>query len=208
MTFASHFRREKQGSKTQVGSQPNSFIEYFIEREESGDSAYLAAIETLSSLKNSASDMNEFQEILLEDIIFTSLNATYYEHLFVSLKDNPQYLLKLIDRFSEDAETRDNEIALQGQDHFNYILNRGTCVGCKSCAHHADVEDLVGKWEEENLDFFITLYIGMQTIQYGLDQLLYDLLPSDASLVEKISMESILEFRQFVYKYSEHKLNE
>lgn len=209
MSFTDHFRRREQRPvKKMENTGTNSFIDYFMEREESGDSAYLAALDTLGELKSSASDLAEFQEILLEDIIFTSLNATYYEHLFVSLRENPQYLIGLIDRFSEDAETRDNEIALQGHDHFNYIVNGGTCTGCKSCDHHSDVEDLIAKWEEGNLDFFITLYIGMQTIQYALDQVLYDLLPSSKELITEVSIESILEFRQFIYKYSEKRLNE
>lgn len=209
MSFTDHFRRrEKRPEKKMENVGSNSFIEYFVEREESGDSAYLAALDTLGELKKSASDLTEFQEILLEDIIFTSLNATYYEHLFVSLRENPQYLIELIDRFSEDSDTRDNEIALQGHDHFNYIINSGTCVGCKSCAHHTDVEDLIAKWQEGDLDFFITLYIGMQTIQYALDQILYDLLPNSKELVNEVTIESILEFRQFIYKYSESRLNE
>jgi hypothetical protein len=185
----------------------NPFIQFFIEHEQSGDSAYLAAIDTLGELRKTASSIEEFQEIILEDVIFTSLSATYYEHLFNSLRENPEYLIELIDRFSEDTDSRDNEIAQQGNDHFNYILSGGICPGCKSCAHHHDVDELLAYWQKGDLDFFITLYIGMQTIQYALDQVLYDLLPNDRSLVVYLTSESILEFRQFVYKYSENKIN-
>jgi hypothetical protein len=184
----------------------NPFILYFMEREESPDAAYVAALSTLNELRAGATSLEEFQEILLEDVIFISLNATYYEHLFISLRENREYLIKLIDQFSKDSETRDNEIALQAQDHLNYVLNGGVCTGCKSCDFHHDVEELVNKWKEGDLDFFITLYLGMQTIQFALDQLLYDLLPEEQHLVNKLTVESVLEFRQFVYKYVENKL--
>ncbi len=198
--------REFQTAVSDRNSQ-NPFIEFFLLKEQSADSAYLSALDTLADLRKSAATLEEFQELLLEDIIFTSLNATYYEHLFISLKEHPEYLIEQIDQFSKDTDSRDSEIALQGQDHFNYILNGGTCTGCASCAHHRDVDELVTYWQNGDLDFFITLYVGMQTIQYALDQILYDLLPAEPALVNAISMAAILEFRQFVYKYSEDKLN-
>ena len=204
MGLMNHFHKKKPTQMEMLDQNP--FIIYFMEREESDDAAYLAALSTLNELRSNATSLDEFQEILLEDIIFISLNATYYEHLFISLRENQEFLIPLIDQFSKDSEVRDNEIAQQAQDHLNYILNGGTCVGCKSCDFHKDVDELVEKWEEENLDFFITLYLGMQTIQFALDQLLYDLLPEEQHLAQRLTMDSILEFRQFVYKYVETKL--
>ena len=186
----------------------NPFINFFLENERLGeDSAFTFSMDSFSKLKDGARTLETLQELLLEDIIFSSLNATYYETLFITIKKHPDLFIPLIDKFSESSDVRSNEIAGQAEEHFQFVLKGGSCSGCKSCENHKDVYELVTHWNAKDVDFFITLYLGMQTIQYTLEQILYDLIPTRRDLIEELDSNIILEFRKYVYSYTEKKLD-
>ena len=144
----------------------------------------------------------------MEDIIFSSIYSTFYEHLFITIHENDHLTLELIDKFSENGKEREYLIASQTQLHFNYILNGGQCDGCDACENHDDVRELLDYYREGDLSFFVNLYIGMQTISFALEQLLYDILPSRPDLTPNLTAENILEYRKFMVDYSDNKLKD
>lgn len=179
---------------------------YFHDLEGEDDSPYALACQAFEQLKKHANSRDEFFSFLLEDCIFTSVYATFYEQLLVAVRENPQYALALIEKFSEEVEERERMIAAIAEDHVQYILNNGLCSGCKNCKHHLDVAELIPYWIERDLNFFEELYIGMQAIQFAMEHLLYDVMPTKPRVGELLTAENILAFRQYIFEYcqSEH----
>ena len=94
-------------------------------------------------------------------------------------------------------------ISEQTEYHFNFILNKGLCSGCPACDNHSDVVELLSHWQKGNIEFFVTLYLGMQTIQFTMEHLLYDIIPVNKSVAKELTPDNILSFRQFIYSYVE-----
>jgi len=138
-----------------------NFMEYFHSLEGTEDFPLNLSVASLNELEDSAENEEELIFYLLEDIIFTSLYATFYEELFLALRDNGPVAISLIEEFSHTSEERDQKIALQTEDHLNFVQRGGICEGCQSCENHNDVFDLVEPWENRNFDFFVALYLGM-----------------------------------------------
>ena len=155
----------------------NALFPYFMRLEGEGQFPFLLALGALEELEKSASTDKELLDYLLEDIIFTSIYATFYEQLMVTVHENAEHCIPLIDKFSEGGHQREQIIATQTQKHYDYILNEAYCEGCECCENHGDVDELIPKWKNGELDFFLSLYIGMQTIQYSMEHILYDVIP-------------------------------
>jgi hypothetical protein len=206
MTMMKRFMETRGQNANTPDEHTNSFIPYFLRLEGNDQFPFAMALKTLEELEKTARSETELLEYLMEDIVFTSIYATFYEHLFVTIHENSHLTLELIDKFSESGPEREALIAQQTQHHFSYIHNEGQCAGCEACDNHSDVDDLIDYYQTGDLGFFINLYLGMQTITYALEQLLYDLLPVRLDLTEKLTAESILEFRQYIVDYTDKKL--
>jgi hypothetical protein len=181
------------------------FKQHFLDLEGSRDFPYDLALSSLNAVRKNVGSLDDFIACLLEDCIYTSVYATFFEQLFSTLAKNPTLSDKMIEKFSQDQDEREKIISNLSFNHVSYVENRG-CPGCMSCENHKDVDDLIPYWESRDLDFFIKLYIGMQTIQFTFEQILYDLLPGNQQLVEAIEAADILELRKFLFNYSEQRL--
>ncbi len=184
----------------------NPFIPFFLKLETSSEFPFALALKTLEQLETNTHNQDEFLEYLMEDIIFTSVQATFYEHLFITINENDHLTSELIDQFAETGQEREAIIAAQAQLHLSYILNFGQCDGCEACGNHEDVNDLIHSYEQKDLCFFVNLYLGMQTITFALEQLLYDILPHRGDLTPLLLSDTILEYRQYLMEYTEKKL--
>lgn len=203
MSLVKRFIGNIQPKKTK---KDESLCRMFLATESEPDFPFTLALQSFENLEKTSKGNEEFFHYLIEDIVFTSLYATYYEHIFLTIKQNSDRALELTDSFEKERDERDRIIGKQTENHVNFILNKGLCPGCECCDNHADVGELISYLQKGDIDFFISLYLGMQTIQFAMEQLLYDFLPTKLSLAESFDTKNILEFRKFVFEYSEKKL--
>jgi hypothetical protein len=178
---------------------------FFHDLEGEPDFPFTLAQQTFAKLKETAPNENELFLYLLEDIIYTSIYATFYEQLFITIRQNPDVGIELIDQFSADAKEREAVIAQLTQYHVSFIENKGLCPGCPACENHTDVAELINYYMKGDIDFFENLYLGMQTIQYSMEHLLYDIVPSNPTMVTDLTNQNLLEFRQYVFDYVEER---
>ncbi len=198
----------KKSLKSQNQSRPetNPFFPFFMRLEGESQFPFLLALNSLEELEKTANSDRELLDYLVEDIIFTSIYATFYEQLFLTMKDNPEYAIDLIDRFSEGGKEREEIIARQTHFHFEYLKNNGVCPGCECCENHPDVDEIIPSYKKADLEFFIKLYLGMQAIQFSMEHLLYDILPHRQDLLTQLSDKNVLGFRQAIIDYTDNKL--
>jgi hypothetical protein len=181
-----------------------NYFEHILLQE---NNPYEMALSSLQELDQEATASEELRSFLTEDIIYTSLYATYYEQVFITIKDHPHLAIALIEKFKENKISRENQIAGQTQEHMDYLLNDGFCSGCAYCNDHKDIDELLAFWKNQDMDFFIKLYVGMQTIQFSFESLLYEYIPTNFEQISSITSESILEFRKHVYQYAQSELS-
>ena len=177
-------------------------IQSFLDQKDAPDFPVTLALNALEKLESSSSDEEELSLFLLEDIVFSSIYATFYEAIFAAIKNNPQLADRLVEQFEKSTQEREQVIAQQSEHHVHFILNSGHCEGCPSCQHHDDVNELLPHWQRGNRDFFLTLYLGMQSIQCAMEQLLYETVPDNPKLIPLLGQQDILRFRQFIYRYA------
>lgn len=177
----------------------------FLSNDQTPSAPFELGLEALEQLELSAQTESELLGFFLEDIVFTSLYATFYETILVALKHNPEAAAKLINEFAADMEARERVIAIQAHHHVQYVLNQGTCKGCAFCDNHQDVNELLEPWANKEYDFFCGLYVGMKTIQFGMEQLLYEHIPNDPNLIRHLGHDNVLQLRQNIFDYAEKK---
>jgi len=210
------FFKEKKRNYTQDNHKdlkdeilfPPELLEFLKSLEQTDGHPLLFAFEGFNILKKEAKNDEELAIFLLEDIIFSSLYTTYCEQFFLELNKSD---LNLVSNFIQDFElkspSREQEIALQVEAHTQYILNQGECEGCNYCSNHTDLNNLLEKWNEGAVEYFMELYIGMQTIQSFFDQILYDYLPDSPQIVRKLSLKTIDKIRDYLMKMSKEDTN-
>ncbi len=180
---------------------PPELLEFLKSLEQTDDHPLFFAFEGFNLLKKEAKNDEELAIFLLEDLIFSSLYTTYYEQFFLELNKAD---LNLVSNFIQDYElkssSREQTISIQVEAHTQYILNKGECEGCNVCSNHADLNHLLEKWNEGAIEYFMELYIGMQTIQSFFDQVLYDYLPYSPQIVRKLSLKTIDKMREDLIK--------
>lgn len=181
------------------------FLEDFYQSDKRSDHPYRMALHTYNQLCETTESREEVFLFMVEDIIFSSLYATFYEQVLYTSKENPKLAVALIRNFEQDHEEREQLIAAQTALHFNYVLEGGNCKGCVACDNHGDVAELVSYFQNGNFNFFKNLYIGMQTIQFAMEELIYDLTPDNLDWLKFYSPENILEFRQKIIEYADNK---
>ncbi len=71
----------------------------FLSTAKQPDFPFYLASETLRRLEQTAETDDLFFQYMLEDSVFSSIYATFYEHLVNSLKSNPKLSLELIDNW-------------------------------------------------------------------------------------------------------------
>ncbi|MAF76711.1 MAG: hypothetical protein CME60_01020 [Halobacteriovoraceae bacterium] len=182
-----------------------AFAEAFFSDESRTDHPFSLAMHTYKQLQETANSQEEVFLFMIEDVIFSSLYATFYEQLLFTARENPHLALPLIANFEQDQAERERMISEQTENHLNFILAGGSCEGCSSCDNHADVSELLPFVEQGHFDFFKNLYIGMQAIQFAMEELIYDLTPDHMQWLEDYTPEKVLEFRQMIIDYAEKK---
>ena len=85
----------------------NPLINTFLELESDDQFPFTLALRSFENLQNSASSDTELFEHLLEDVIFSSLYATFYEQILLAVRQNQGIALNLIESFATDAEERE-----------------------------------------------------------------------------------------------------
>lgn len=186
----------------------NSFVQFLHSSEGTPNFAYNQALNALDKVEKTADSPRKLMEYLMEDIIFTALYTTIYEELFLTLKKHSDIAVKLIEKFSESGEERDQLVNTHTHNHMNFILNNGECAGCTSCEGHSDLSPLLVHWHKGDLEFFVKLYLEVQTIHSGLERILYELIPNHPDHIERINENVIGQFRQYMAKIVSNKLHE
>ncbi|GAB4414807.1 MAG: hypothetical protein OHK0056_21920 [Bacteriovoracaceae bacterium] len=181
----------------------NELMSYFLKKEGREDFAYDLAIQSYEELRSSCQSQEDFMVFLLEDVVFTSLSATFYEEVLNTIHDNPKVAIALIDEFEKDTDSREQSIAALTELHVNYIMNHGKCQGCHACSNHNDVAEIIPYWKNRDLVFFSNLYIGMMTIRFAMEDLLYMGLAENRDLIGKVDRSSVLQMRQDIISWVE-----
>ncbi len=94
-------------------------------------------------------------------------------------------------------------VSLEKGPNFAFISHWKKYIGNKNFCSGATGIDLYLKGD---IDFFVNLYIGMQTIQFSMEHLLYDIVPSNPSMVSNLTNQDLLLFRQYVFDYTEERV--
>ena len=195
----------KKDIKPRLTKNNPEFINSFFHEENRTDHPYKLALHTYNQLQETSETREEAYVFMLEDIIFSSLYATFYEQLLFTIKENPEVGPELITVFQKDQEEREKIISGQTENHLAFVLNEGYCPGCTACENHGDVAELIALFHNGDFDFFKTLYLGMQTIQFAMEELIYDFAIEQTAWYDEFSPENVLEYRQRIIRYVENK---
>jgi hypothetical protein len=190
--------------------EKDPLIQAFMALDGRSDFPVFLAQHSLLELKVNTIQNGETEDdlllYLLEDSLFASLNATFYEALFEAIQETEkkghELTLKLIQSFEADEAEREQILAQQTHQHLEYIKADGKCEGCSSCENHKDVKELIKPFKKKDLDFFDELYLGMQSIQFTMDHILYDLIPQRPSIAKNLRASKVLQLRQYIFEYS------
>jgi hypothetical protein len=180
--------------------------QHFLSLEDTPDFAFDLALSEYEVLEREHSAKSDFFETLTLDIIHCSIAATFYQELLKNLAQDPDNYIGLIEEFAQDAENREQVISPLSELHLQYVQNRGECLGCEACADHADLDDLVAPYHRVDIPFFINLFIVSKTIQFAVEQIIYDLLPENPELIYDITTERVERLRQSIAQFVEKRL--
>jgi hypothetical protein len=184
----------------------NPLNQVFYAKEQANDFPFKMALETYKNLVQNTKSFQELMLFLLEDIIYTSIYATFYEQLLVTAGQNINVAGALVENFQKEEPDREVLISEITNAHFKYVVNHANCKGCDYCQDHSEVDELCEYWNIQDEKFFKTMYVGMMTIQFTMEHLLYDLIPSDPEILFECSEENVLKFRQSIFAFVEQKL--
>ena len=200
--------RRESIEELQLRKNFESIIQYFHSTSPTEKSPYQEALKAYKNVCHAAKNQEELIYFLTSDIIFTALHTTVIEELFSTIINNEEYTLELIEKFSEDTQSRDELINEHTTNHLLYIQNEGTCEGCESCEGHQDISHLVPQWERMNLPYFTKLFLEVQTIFCFLERITYDLIPKYPDIALMITPDLINQTRVHLAEYINKKLSE
>ena len=207
------FKRTKSVDTNEVIRQenedfPQEIYDFLKDLEKSDSHPIYFALEGFSQLKNEAGNEEELSLFLLEDILFSSLYTSFCESFFLEARQSDlTFIENYIELFEKGSPEREAQIALETEAHLQYIINDGHCEGCNFCSSHSDLNPIVEKWNEGNIEYFAELYLGMQAIQSFFDQILYDYLPYNPNILSELSMETIDRIRVFLIELTKREIS-
>ena len=185
-----------------------SIIQYFHATSPSNKSPYQEAMKAYRNVCDAANSQEELIYFLTSDIIFTALHTTVLEELYSTIIENQEYTLELIEKFSEDTQSRDEMINEHTTNHLLYLQNSGSCEGCDSCEGHQDIGHLVPEWERMNLPYFTKLFLEVQTIFCFLERITYELIPKYPDIALMMTPNLVAQTRMHLAEYISKKLSE
>jgi hypothetical protein len=194
------FKPKKESFKEDKSYQ---LIQSFLDLKDRPDFPLTLAESNLKDILQNSSSPDEELLFIMEDSIFASLYATFYEQILMTINENAHLSMELIESFEKDYESREQIIATQTEHHLNFIINNGRCAGCPCCDNHHDVAELITYFQNNDRQFFITLFLGMQSIQYAMDHLLYNIIPSRPEIIETLTSEDILTLRKYIFNFAQ-----
>ena len=98
-----------------------AFAEAFFSDESRTDHPFSLAMHTYKQLQETANSQEEVFLFMIEDVIFSSLYATFYEQLLFTARENPHLALPLIANFEQDQAERERMISEQTENHLNFL---------------------------------------------------------------------------------------
>jgi hypothetical protein len=163
-----------------------------------------SSMKELMKIEQSGHFGDEFKIILLQETIFTSLNVTFYEDLFLRIKNDPKVGDDLVDNFSQNYPFRKEYLEKETDLHLNYILKNGQCTGCDSCQFHGHLDELLEDWTNDDMTRVIITYLGMHCIQSAFEYLVFDVYFKDPFITDHFTMSEINKFRQYLFTYTQN----
>ena len=200
--------RKETVQELQLRKNFESIIQYFHSTSPTEKSPYQEALKAYRNVCDAADSEEDLIYFLTSDIIFTALHTTVIEELFSTIIENQEYTLELIEKFSEDTQSRDELINEHTTNHLLYLQNGGFCEGCDSCEGHQDLSHLVPQWERMNLAYFTKLFLEVQTIFCFLERITYDLIPKYPDIALMMTPNLISQTRLHLAEYISKKLSE
>ena len=201
-------RRVESTKEQQQRKNFESIIQYFHATSPTNKSPYQEALKAYKDVCETAKSEEELVYFLTSDIIFTALHTTVIEELYSTIIGHHEYTLELIEKFSEDTQSRDELINEHTTNHLLYLQNSGSCEGCESCEGHQDISHLVPEWERMNLPYFTKLFLEVQTIFCFLERITYELIPKYPDIALMMTPDLISQTRRHLAEYISKKLSE
>ncbi len=184
------------------------WVQCFNDLEGTPEFPMSLALRALEELEESAEgDEDELRRCLLEDIIFNSISAYFYEDLIQTIGENPDVASELLEKFSERTEQMDEEVARETADHCAYIEHENHCDGCPSCDKHKEFAPLIAPWVRNDTDHFIRDYLKIKTLHFALEQVIFDVLPNQKERLSSVSIKDIEVFKHHARGFVERKLS-
>ena len=180
-------------------------LKYYQERSPLPSSPFSTALANLEHLEQEAEDDENLILDCLEDSTYFSLQATCYEEILMALVKHPQIIHELLEQFNESKEGRNHLLLTQSQAHVNYVVQEGHCPGCQQCENHKDVDELIPFYQKRDLSFFLELYLGMKTVQLGIEELIFRFFKENPSSLVGLTRDRILSYRTYVFNDSRDK---
>jgi hypothetical protein len=181
-------------------------IEEFHRYEGVSEFSYNQALSALDNIQKSAQSKDQFIDFVLSDIIFTALHTTIMEEMFVTIRSHQEIAVPLIQKFSEATVERDKMINIHTKNHLRYLANNGECEGCSSCEGHKDIVTMLPRLAKHDVDYFLKLYLEVQTIYCALERVLYQFIPTHVEVVEFLDDQTMIQFRSYVAHYVTRRL--
>ena len=188
-----------------VRSKKEPLVEFYQFLLQSEASPFQTAVRNLEFLEREDEDEEKLLMRCLEGAAYSSLQATCYEEMLISLADHPDIVEQLIQQFQDSREMQHDLIWEQAYTHGNYVMRGGQCPGCEQCENHKDVDELIPHYQERDLLFFLELYLGMQAVHLGMDELVFRFIREDPSRVQFLSRDRILNYRSYIYGDAKEK---
>ena len=124
--------RQESVQELQLRKNFESIIQYFHSTSPTEKSPYQEALKAYKNVCDTAKNEEELVYFLTSDIIFTALHTTVIEELFSTIIENQEYTLELIEKFSEDTQSRDELINEHTTNHLLFLQNGGNCEAVKA----------------------------------------------------------------------------
>lgn len=185
----------------------NVLFQYFLKQNHLEEFPLSLAHQSLIQLRETSQSEQHYFYYLVEDCIFSSVYATFYEEILNAISQNKSRAQELIDIFQKDQDERDQIVNQITQSHLSYLESKGHCDGCPHCDNHSDLQDILKAFLNGDISFFEKLYVGMQTIQFSMEALIYDWLILKPELLNSIDRNSVQSFRKELYHFCEKSVS-